>query len=100
MAGGDRPLAPHEETQRRPVADRAVIVAERLIQQRELPDGVEPIWIEDVAKGIGFGDRIAALFLALFAPLGVLERACGGRGRMGPDDILTIIFSSGRTGGP
>lgn len=66
----------------------------------ELPEDVEPIWIEDVAKGIGTGGRLTALLLAMFAPLSVLERACGTRGRPAPDDVVTIIFSSGSTGEP
>ena len=66
----------------------------------ELPGNVEPVWIEDVAKGIGGGDKLVAMFLALFGPLRSIEKACGSIGRPGPDDVVTIIFSSGSTGDP
>lgn len=66
----------------------------------ELPENVEPIWIEDIAKGLGRGDKLRAMLLALFGPLRSIERACGSIGRPGPDDVVTIIFSSGSTGEP
>jgi len=66
----------------------------------ELPDGVEPLWIEDIAKGIGRGGKIKAALMGLFAPIWMIEKACGSMGRPKPDDIATIIFSSGSTGEP
>jgi acyl-[acyl-carrier-protein]-phospholipid O-acyltransferase/long-chain-fatty-acid--[acyl-carrier-protein] ligase len=66
----------------------------------ELPDGVTPIWIEEVAGAIGGGSRLVALLLALLSPVRLLERACGARRRTAVDDIATIIFSSGSTGEP
>ena len=66
----------------------------------DLPEGVETLWIEDLAKGIGRGDKLVAVLLALFGPLRMIERACGSIGRPQPDDIATIIFSSGSTGDP
>jgi len=66
----------------------------------ELPENVRVIWIEEVAKAIGKGDKLRAMLLALFGPLRVIERACGSPGRPQPDDVATIIFSSGSTGEP
>lgn len=66
----------------------------------ELPEAVEPIWIEEVAGGIGRGARLAALALALLAPVRLLERVCGARRRVTPGDVATVIFSSGSTGEP
>jgi len=66
----------------------------------ELPENVRTIWIEDVAKGIGTGDKLVAMLLALFGPVRAIEGACGSIGRPQPDDVATIIFSSGSTGEP
>jgi acyl-[acyl-carrier-protein]-phospholipid O-acyltransferase/long-chain-fatty-acid--[acyl-carrier-protein] ligase len=65
-----------------------------------LPDGVTPIWIEDVRERIGFASRCAAGALALGAPVRVVERLCGARRPVTLDDVATIIFSSGSTGDP
>ncbi|HJO04642.1 MAG TPA: acyl-[ACP]--phospholipid O-acyltransferase, partial [Acidobacteriota bacterium] len=66
----------------------------------DLPEGVKPIWIEEVAQEIGAADRIAAMLLALFAPIRRLERACGAERPVQAEDLVTIIFSSGSTGEP
>ncbi|MEM7234564.1 MAG: AMP-binding protein, partial [Planctomycetota bacterium] len=66
----------------------------------DLPQGVEPIYLEDVRETIGRGDRIGAFFRALFQPAKWLERSCGATGRISVDDIVTVIFSSGSTGEP
>ncbi len=65
-----------------------------------LPDGVKPIWIEEVSKEIGAADRIVAMLLALLAPVRRLERACGAVRPVRAEDLVTIIFSSGSTGEP
>ena len=66
----------------------------------ELPQNVEPLFLEEIANEIGRRAKLSAVLLALFAPLRVLEGACGSVGRPGPDDVATIIFSSGSTGEP
>ncbi len=66
----------------------------------ELPDGVEPIFLEELAKEIGAGSRVVAMLLALLAPLRSLERACGADKPVSAADVVTIIFSSGSTGEP
>jgi acyl-[acyl-carrier-protein]-phospholipid O-acyltransferase/long-chain-fatty-acid--[acyl-carrier-protein] ligase len=66
----------------------------------DLPEGTEPLLIEEVAARIGPGERSLALLLALAAPLRRIERACGMAERPGPDTVATIIFSSGSTGEP
>ncbi len=64
-----------------------------------LPEGVAPLWIEDIAAGITRGARAQAALLALL-PIRLLERLCGAPRRTTVDDIATIIFSSGSTGEP
>lgn len=84
-------------------ADLRTVVTSRAFVEKaglELPEGIEPVWIEDVAAGISGAGRLAALLLSLLAPVRLLERACGGRERSGIDDVATIIFSSGSTGEP
>ena len=60
-----------------------------------LPEGT--VYLEDVMPSIGPVQKLVALMLALFAsPRWILPRAR----RPGPDDMATVIFSSGSTGMP
>lgn len=65
-----------------------------------LPDGVEPVWLEDVAKEIGGVARLRAFIAALLAPSAWIERSCGMERRPAAGDAATVIFSSGSTGEP
>lgn len=65
-----------------------------------LPDSVEKVYIEDLARGIGTIDVIIAAAIAVFAPISLIEKACGKSHEISLDDPLTIIFSSGSTGDP
>lgn len=79
------------------------IVTSRLFVDKaklELPSNVTVLWLDDLVKAIGTKERLAAMALGLFAPLSVLERACGATKPPTMDDIATIIFSSGSTGQP
>ena len=66
----------------------------------ELPDGVEAVHVDELAKSIPRSERLKALLLALLAPARAVERACGARRRIAVDDVVTVIFSSGSTGEP
>jgi acyl-[acyl-carrier-protein]-phospholipid O-acyltransferase/long-chain-fatty-acid--[acyl-carrier-protein] ligase len=81
---------------------RTVVTSRAFLEKARvaLPDGVEPIWIEDVAGGIGRAARARALLLALAAPARAVERACGAARPPSPSDTATIVFSSGTTGEP
>ncbi|MFQ5700266.1 MAG: MFS transporter, partial [Acidobacteriota bacterium] len=84
-------------------ADLTRVVTSRVFLQKaklEWPADLEPIWIEEIAGGIGVRERAWAWVLALLAPARWLERACGAGRRIGVDDTATIIFSSGSTGDP
>jgi len=68
-------------------------VAEKLTSF-EPPEGT--VYIEDIVKGMTAGNRLSAMLKALFL---TPRRLAGGR-KVGPDDVATIIFSSGSTGDP
>jgi acyl-[acyl-carrier-protein]-phospholipid O-acyltransferase / long-chain-fatty-acid--[acyl-carrier-protein] ligase len=78
------------------VTSRAFVQAAKL----ELPDGVDALWLEDIAAAAGARDRLLALCLAWLAPARWIERACGARAVTSMQDIATVIFSSGSTGEP
>jgi len=59
-----------------------------------LPDA-EMLYMEDIVPSISRTCRTAAALKALFVPAGLLVR-----GKQGPDDPATVIFSSGSTGDP
>jgi acyl-[acyl-carrier-protein]-phospholipid O-acyltransferase/long-chain-fatty-acid--[acyl-carrier-protein] ligase len=81
---------------------RTIVTSRTFIEKAklELPDGPTVIWLEDVAKTIGTGQKALAALLALFAPCRLIERACGQTTPLTPDSLATIIFSSGSTGEP
>jgi acyl-[acyl-carrier-protein]-phospholipid O-acyltransferase/long-chain-fatty-acid--[acyl-carrier-protein] ligase len=56
----------------------------------ESPAGQPPSLIE----------KLTAVFMALFLPVGMLERALGRKSKIALDDLATVIFSSGSTGEP
>jgi len=58
------------------------------------------IYLEDLAETPKLGERLAALFAALFLPARAIEKLAGAQRKSGLDDLATIIFSSGSTGDP
>ena len=67
--------------------------------QIDLPDTARVLWLEDVAASIGRGAKLVGLISTLL-PLRLMERICGSSRRLHPDDVATVIFSSGSTGEP
>lgn len=85
------------------LAGLRTIVTSRVFVEKaklELPDGPSIIWLEDVARTIGTGQKLVASLLALCAPARLIEQACGQSTPLTMDDLATIIFSSGSTGEP
>jgi acyl-[acyl-carrier-protein]-phospholipid O-acyltransferase/long-chain-fatty-acid--[acyl-carrier-protein] ligase len=58
------------------------------------------VYLEDLAENPRIGERLSALFMALFFPVSAVERFAGSQRIVTLDDIATIIFSSGSTGDP
>ena len=84
-------------------AGLCTIVTSRAFVERlhlELPEGVQPLWLEDLMAGVGFGERLGGALRALFLPRASLERACGALAPVQRSDAAVVIFSSGSTGEP
>ena len=81
---------------------RSIVTSRRFVEKAklELPDGPSIIWLEDLAKTIGAGQKFVAALLALCAPARIIEWTCGQTIQLTMDDLATIIFSSGSTGEP
>lgn len=65
-----------------------------------LPEGLHPVFVEDLKRRQSSASRITAMLLALVAPPRLIERICGAHKHPDMDSELTIIFSSGSTGQP
>ena len=85
------------------LASLRTVVTSRLFVEKaklDLPQGTTVLWLEDIAKTITSGKKLIATFLALCAPVRMIEIACGQTRKTTMDDLATIIFSSGSTGEP
>ncbi|MBI2422074.1 MAG: MFS transporter [Candidatus Hydrogenedentes bacterium] len=76
-----------------------VITSKKFLERLPLDVPGQAIYLEDVREMVKGSDRIWGMLMALFAPVRVIERALG-RTRRSPDDLATIIFSSGSEGEP
>jgi acyl-[acyl-carrier-protein]-phospholipid O-acyltransferase/long-chain-fatty-acid--[acyl-carrier-protein] ligase len=79
------------------------VLTSRLFVSRmplEAPPGVEVVYLEDFRSQVSTWQRLRAFLAVLLLPGFVLERWVYRLGHHGPDDLNTIIFSSGSTGEP
>ncbi len=75
-------------------------VMEKLTERFNLRiDGVQLVYLDDLRAKLRFTDKLAGVFAARFVPRGTLERRLG-IDRIRPDDVLTVIFTSGSTAMP
>jgi acyl-[acyl-carrier-protein]-phospholipid O-acyltransferase / long-chain-fatty-acid--[acyl-carrier-protein] ligase len=79
---------------------KTVVTARAFLEKVKVQPPGEVIYIEDVAKDPGFGEKLAAMLAACFLPARMLARFAGSERRATLDDVATIIFSSGSTGDP
>ncbi len=79
---------------------KTVVSARVFLERVKIQPPGETIFIEDVAKGAGFGERVAAALAASLLPAKTVARFAGCDRPASLDEIATIIFSSGSTGDP
>ena len=81
---------------------RVVVTSKRFVLRfpLDLPADVTRIDLEDVLAGITKRQQTRAFLLAVLLPGWVVDRYALGLRRHAPDDVLTVVFSSGSTGEP
>src|SRR5438874_6757736 len=79
---------------------KTVVTARIFLEKVKIQPPGETIFIEDVAKDAGFGERAAVALAASLLPAKTLAKFAGCDRTASLDDIATIIFSSGSTGEP
>ena len=76
-----------------------VLTSRKFLERLPLEVPGEAIFLEDIRESVSKRDRVVGLLYALFAPVRLLERRLG-RAQRTPDDLATVIFSSGSEGEP
>src|SRR5260370_33030372 len=74
---------------------KTVVTARVFLEKVKIQPPGEAIFIEDVAKDAGFGERVAAALAASLLPAKALSKYAGCDRRPSLDDIATMIFSIG-----
>ena len=77
-----------------------VITAKAFLKKLPVEVPGKPIYLEDVKNSVTAADRLVALMAALFLPARLIEKLLGCRVPRKPEDLCTIIFSSGSEGIP
>src|SRR4030088_3054903 len=79
---------------------KTVVTSRVFLERVKIQPTGETIFIEDVAKDVGFGERFSAALAASLLPSKWVAKFAGCQRPATLDDIATIIFSSGSTGDP
>ena len=77
-----------------------VITAHAFLERMPMEVPGIPLFLEDIKKTITKGDQLTGLLLALLCPVRMLEEMLGGMRERSPEDLSTVIFSSGSEGEP
>ena len=77
---------------------RHVLTSRRVMEKLDHLDlDAELVYLEDLKEKLTLADKLAAAAGAWLIPVGILERRLGLT-EIDPDDVLTVIFTSGTTG--
>jgi len=79
---------------------KTIVTARVFLEKVKIQTPGEIIFIEDVAKDAGTGERVSAALAASLLPSRWVAKYAGCERPATLDDIATIIFSSGSTGDP
>jgi acyl-[acyl-carrier-protein]-phospholipid O-acyltransferase/long-chain-fatty-acid--[acyl-carrier-protein] ligase len=78
---------------------RHVLTSRKLIEKLQLDVHAELVCLEDFADKVTWRDKLSAAFQSRLLPTWLLARWLG-LSRVRPDDLMTIVFTSGSTGQP
>ena len=78
---------------------KQVITSKRFMKQRPYDLEAEVVFMEDLKPLITGADKARAFMTARFMPIGMLTKRLG-LNHIKPDDLMTIVFTSGSTGEP
>jgi acyl-[acyl-carrier-protein]-phospholipid O-acyltransferase / long-chain-fatty-acid--[acyl-carrier-protein] ligase len=79
---------------------KTVISARAFLEKVKVEPPADTLFIEDIAKDPGVGEKLVAFLAACVLPLPWLQRFAGAEKPAQLDDLATVIFSSGSTGEP
>jgi acyl-[acyl-carrier-protein]-phospholipid O-acyltransferase/long-chain-fatty-acid--[acyl-carrier-protein] ligase len=81
---------------------RHVLTSKHFVKRLPLEAGpeAEPLYLEDLFAEISRGEKVRLFLAVLFLPRFLTERWIVRLARTKPEDLLTVIFSSGSTGDP
>lgn len=78
---------------------RHVLTSRRVMEKLQLKIHAELIYLEDLKDEVTWSDKLMAAMASWLIPVAVLDRWLG-LDQIQPDDVLTVIFTSGTTGQP
>ena len=82
------------------IGARRVVTSHAFLEKIAVRPPGEMVLLEELADNPRRSEKLAALLLALFAPVRVLEKALGREQPSSLDDLASVVFSSGSTGVP
>jgi acyl-[acyl-carrier-protein]-phospholipid O-acyltransferase/long-chain-fatty-acid--[acyl-carrier-protein] ligase len=78
---------------------RHVLTSRKVMDKLKLELDANLVYLEDFQPRIKRTDKLAAAVLAYLTPTAILERMLG-LVKLRPDDLMTVVFTSGSTGDP
>ncbi len=76
-----------------------VVTSRKLVERLHLALNAEFVYLDDFAGRATLADKLVAGLQAFLTPVVILERLFGLT-RISPNDLLTVVFTSGSTGEP